>query len=255
LAEGNAGDARLTMSAANPTTFLDLCQRTASECSVSLTGPASVVGQTGRLGQVVNWVQTSWGDIQTLHDDWFFMRSSFTVDTTSGDGEYAYGDCTDTVASAAISSFHRWVGDKGEECEVTPKIYLVSAGVATQTDLVFLDWRDFTAMYLIGTQTNSYPRHWTRSPSGKLLLGPKPDGIYRVTGDYQKAATALSGDSDEPELPAQYRMAIVYGAMMSYGRYNGAPEVFTDGQARYAKAMSEMRRTQRPRDLRAGPLA
>ncbi len=67
------------MSVQNPQTFLELVQRTASECSVSLTGPSAVTGQTGRLGQVVNWVNSAWMDVQTRHDDWKFMRGSFTV--------------------------------------------------------------------------------------------------------------------------------------------------------------------------------
>lgn len=243
------------MSAGLPSTFLEICQRAASETSISLTGPSDTANQSGRLKQLVGWVQAAWLDIQTLHDDWHFMRSSFRVDTTSGDGEYAYGDCTDTVASATVTAFRRWAGDKGECNEVPLKIYLVSAGVATETDLVFLDFRDFSQMYLVGSPSNSHPRHWSRAPNGNLLLGPKPDGIYRVSGDYFKSATALSGDDDTPEIPAEYRMAIVYRAMMSYGRYDGAPEVFADGQSHYNRLIREMRRTQRPRDLVGGALA
>lgn len=243
------------MTTAFPGTFLELCQRTASECSTSLTGPSATTSQTGRLGQIVNWVNSSWIDLQTKYNDWLFMRFGFRVDTTSGDGEYAFGDCTDTTTSSAISAFRRWVGDAGEESESPMKIYLVSAGAATETDLVFMDYRDFAHMYLVGSPSNSYPRHWSRAPNGNLLLGPKPDGIYRVSGEYQRSATELSGDSDTPECPAEFRMAIVYAAMMKYGRYNGAPEVFNDGQANYRRILREMTRTQRPRIVTAGPLA
>lgn len=243
------------MSTAFPSTFLELCQRTASECSTSLTGPTAVASQTGRLGQIVNWVNSSWVDLQTKYNDWLFMRHGFRVDTTAGDGEYAFGDCTDTTTSATISAFRRWIGD-ADECHETPmKIYLVPAGVATETDLVFLDYRRFYETYLIGSPSNSYPKHWTRAPDGDLLLGPKPDGIYRVSGEYQRSATELSGDSATPSCPAEYRMVIVYAAMMKYGRYNGAPEVFNDGQANYRRILREMVRTQRPRAVTAGPLA
>jgi hypothetical protein len=243
------------MSVDVPATFLELCQRTASECSVSLTGPSDTTTQTGRLGQIVRWVQTSWIELATLHDDWLFLRSSFQVDTTAGDGEYAYGDCTDTVDSAVITSFRRWVGDRDEQGEVSMKAYLVSAGVATQSDLRFLDFRDFNQLYLIGSPSNSYPSNWTRAPNGKLLIGPKPDGIYRITGDYQKAAVPMADDDAEPPLPLEQRMAIVYRAMMKYGRYTGASEVYADGQSENRRIMAELRRTQRPRDLVGGQLA
>lgn len=229
--------------------FLELCQRTASECGVSITGPSDTTNQTGRLGQLVKWVNTAWMHLQTKHDNWLFMRFGFQVDTTSGDGEYAYGDCTDTTTSVAIAAFRDW-------CRDTPlKVYLVSAGQATETDLVFKDYREFYQLYLIGTPTNSYPRHWSRAPNGNLLLGPKPDGIYRVSGEYQRSGTELSGDSDVPELPSEYHMAIVYRAMMQYGRYVGAQEIYNDGAAEYRRMLREMRRTQLPRVVEPGPLA
>jgi hypothetical protein len=237
------------MSTANPSTFLELCQATASETGVSLTGPADTTTQTGRLGQIVNWVQRSWLDIQTKYNDWSFMRFGFTLSTTADDGEYAYTDATDSGTGIAIAAFRDW-------CRDTPmKIYLTSAGVGTETDLEFMEYADWYNRYNFGTQTSGYPAHWTRSPSGTLLLGQKPNGIYTVSGDFMRAATVLSGDSDTPELPAEYHMAIVYRAMMKYGRYNAAPEVFTDGQAEYTRMMREMSRTQRPRDLVGGPLA
>ncbi len=237
------------MSAGNPSSFIELCQATASETGVSLTGPSDTTTQTGRLGQIVNWVQRAWLDIQTKYNDWYFMRFGFTLNTTSGDGEYAYSDATDSGTAIAIAAFSDW-------CKDTPmKCYLTSAGQATETDLSFLDYRDWYARYNVGNQTNNYPQHWSRSPSGTLLLGPKPNDIYTVSGDFMRAATVMSGDSDTPEMPAEYRMAIVYRAMMKYGRYNAAPEVFNDGQAEYMRLMRDMTRTQRPADMVGGPLA
>jgi hypothetical protein len=220
------------------------------ECGVDVNGTSitAVSGQTGRLGQIVKWVNAAWLDIQTRHDDWKFMRSSFTVDTTSGDGKYAFGDCTDTVASATISAFRKW-------CTDTFKIYLTSAGSDTETDLHFIDFDDWYIRYNTGAQANSFPHDFTVDHDMGFLLAPKPDGIYTVRGEYMKSATVMSADVDVPALPAEYRMAIVYRAMMKYGRYNGAPEVFTDGQAEYKRIMVEVARTQRPAIKQPGPLA
>jgi hypothetical protein len=238
------------MSVQNPETFLELVQRCASECSVSLTGPSAVTGQTGRLGQVVNWVNSAWMDVQTKHNDWSFMRASFTVNTTASDGKYAITDCTDVATTAAltVAGFRTWEKD-------TFKAYLVSAGVATETDLRFMDYQEWYDRWNYGTPTDGYPGEFTIDHDRAILLAPKPNGIYTVRGEYMKAATLMSGDTDEPEMPAEYRMAIVYRAMMKYGRYNAAPEVFTDGQAEYTRLIREMSRTQRPPLLRAGPLA
>jgi hypothetical protein len=229
--------------------FLPLCQRVASECGISQTAPTAVASQTGRLAQVVNWTKDADVDIQTLHDDWKFMRSTFTVATTSGDGKYAYGDCTDTVASAAISKFRTW-------CRDTPlKIYLTSAGQASETDLAYLPYEDWYARYNLGNQTNSYPVFWSIDRDNALLLAPKPDGIYTVSGDYMKSATEMSVDASEPAFPSDYHMAVVYRAMMKYGRFAGASEVYTDGYNEFQRVLRQMRRTQLPDPCTPGPLA
>jgi hypothetical protein len=236
------------VSADNPSTFLEIVQRTAMECGVSLTGPSSTANQTGRLGQIVGWAQTSWMDIQTKHNDWKFMRAPFTVATVASDGKYGYAECTDTAASAVISAFRCW-------CTDSLKIYLTSAGSATETPLYYIDRDDWYRRYNTGSQSNSCPSYFSVDNDDALLLAPKPDAIYTVSGEYMKAATAMSGDTDTPELPQEYRMAIVYRAMMKYGRYTSAPEVFNDGQSEYLRVMAEMRRTQRPREKTGGPLA
>ena len=231
-----------------PLTFIELCQRTASECSTSLTGPSATAAQTGRLGQIVNWVNTACNEIEAEYNDWRFMVGSFTVNTTADDGQYAYTDCTDTTTGVAIAAFRDWRRD-------TFKAYLTSAGADTETDLAYLDYRDWYARFNTGAQSSSYPGYFSIANDLSFLLGPKPGGVYTIRGEYQKAATDMSGDSDTPSLPAEYRMAIVYRAMMKYGRYNGAPEVYTDGQNEYKRIMREMVRTQRPADLIGGPLA
>lgn len=228
--------------------FLELCQRTASECSASLTGPDSTVSQTGRLGQIVKWVNAAWMDIQTRHDNWLWMRGSFSVSTTSGDGVYAYTDCTDVDTSATITAFRAWDREKF-------KIYLTSAGANSETYLIPISYDLWYSRFNTGSQTNSFPRYVAVDNARRFLLGAKPDGIYTVRGEYIKAATELSGNSDTPGMPSEYHMAIVYRAMMKYGRYTGAAEVFNDGQAEYTRMMKEASRNTRTKDKKAEPLA
>lgn len=229
--------------------FLELCQRVASECGVSLTGPGDTTNQVGRLGQIVKWTRQADMDIQTLHDNWNFMRSSFTLAVTAGDGKYAYGDCLDVETGAAITHFRSWCDD------TVMKIYKTASGIGTQTDLHFLCYPDWDSRYNLGNQTNSYPFFWSQHPDRSLLLAPKPDDAFVVSGDYMKSATELEGDSAEPLFPSEYHMAIVYRAMMKYGRYAGASEVYSDGQAEYRRVINEMKRNLRPADLTGEALA
>jgi hypothetical protein len=228
--------------------YLQLCQRTSSEVGIAGTSPAATTSQSGNALRIVNWVSSAWLDIQRKHDDWKFMRGSFTFDTTASDGVYAYGDCTDTTTSTAISAFRAWHRD-------TLKIYLTSAGVAGEVQLTYIDYQSWYSVYNTGQQTDGPPRFFSIDASNRLLLAPKPDGIYTVTGEYQKSATELSGDDDTPELPSEYHEAIVYRAMMKYGRFYVAGEVYDDGKTNYRTLINEMERTQLPEFTQADPLA
>lgn len=227
-------------------TYLELCQRLSQEASIPGTGPSSTVGQTGVNRHLVNWINSAWMDIQRKHGEWLFMRGSFTVNTVASDGIYAYGDCTDTDTSSAITAFRNWHKD-------TLKSYLTSSGVDSEVSLIYLDYPTWYAAYNTGTQTDGPPQFFTVDNSLQLRLAPKPDAIYTVSGEYQKKATELSGDSDTPELPEEFHEAIWYRGLMKYARYYAAPEIFDDARNNYNRIMNEMERTQLPELLICGP--
>jgi hypothetical protein len=220
-------------------TFLSGCQDLRRECGVSGTGPSTVISQTGELGRLVNWYKQAWVEIQNKKPSWRWMRSQFTVQTVSSDDSYAYGDCTDSISSAVISRFKRWYRDDFY-------IYLTSAGVGTQTKLMWLDWDDFKRMYLVGTQTASGPAHVSIDPLNNIRLGPKPNGIYTLTGDYQKSAQSLALDADIPEMPADFHMLIVYQAMKKYSAYSAAPEVWAQAKDEASRMMRDLELDQLP---------
>lgn len=200
--------------------YLQLFQDAVRECGVSSTVPATAQSQTGEMARLAKWVIQSWTELQESRSNWRWMRSEYTLSTTSGDDDYLYSDCTDSIDSAAISRFGRWI-------PYTHKIYLASAGVGTQRYLIDQDWYAFQQVYKLGTQNNGYPAWISIDPRNHLRLGPKPDGTYTVTGDYQKSAQVLSANADEPEMPSQFHQLIVYMAMEKYAGYSGATEVWT----------------------------
>ena len=237
-------------------TYLQLCQRVAKECGVSTntTVPSTITAQTGILGDIVNWVATAWEEIQARHQNWRWMRSRFSVSATVGDDSYAYGDCTDDIASAAISRFRRWwpLDDQGYN---NAKIYLTSAGVGTENWLRFIPYASFRSIYKIGTQTNGYPAFITVDPQNNLLLGPAPDGTYTVSGEYQRGGLALDDDNDTPDLPADFHMLIVWRAAQKYGEFKSAPEVFSRAVRTGNILMRQLELDQLPPMATAGPLA
>lgn len=219
--------------------YLTLCQDLRRECSISGTGPTATTGQVGEYLRVINWVKNAWLEIQQEEDDWRWMRKSFTVSATSGDGAYAYTDCTDTVSLAAISRFSRWH-------KTSMKSYLTSSGVGAERPLTWLPWEQFRSIYRYGTQTNAAPIHVSEDPTQALVLGPIPDATYTVSGDYQIGPQTLSADADTPEMPTRFHQLIVYNAMVRYGFHQVAPEAIQHAQVIAGRLHSALVRDQRP---------
>jgi hypothetical protein len=235
-------------------TFLQLVQDAAEECDLA-TLPTSVVSQSGEFKKFVKWVKDANTEVDLRHSGmWRYLRHGFTLDTTDSDDTYAYTDCEDTTSSATIDRFGTWRLDDPDD---PPKIYLTSSGVSAQRWLIWVPWESFKMIYKIGTMSTStgVPAHITINPSNEILLGPTPNGIYTIDGDYYRSPQTLAADDDVPEMPAQYHQLLVYKAMVKYGYLNAAPECVQRGQVESKKLLRGLEGNQFPRLRRAGPIA
>jgi len=232
--------------------YLELAVKARQECGASGTGPAAVTNQTGESKRIVDWAADAWTEIQNRHENWKWMRSSFTFNTVLNDDTYAFGGCTDTKTSAAIARFARWWW---ENLEYSFRIYLQSSGVATEGWLIPMDYEQFKRRYRFGTQNNGFPAHYTIDEDDNILLGPKPNGVYVVSGDYQRGALVLAANSDTPDMPARFHMLIVYEAMLKYAGYESAQEVWTRAMAHRGVLMRQLEGNQLPQMKLAEPLA
>lgn len=229
-------------------TYIQLVQDLHREAGISGNTPTSVVGATGETLRLANWIKAEWNKIQNRHPNWRWMRKSFTLQTVASDDTYSYSDCTDDATSSAITRFSHFLPDGF-------KIYLTSSGVGTQGWLTYINWDDFKQIFKIGSQNPSYPTFVAFDPDNNIVLGAKPDGIYTVTGDYQRSPQILSADSDTPEMPSQYHDLIMLGALRRYAAYESAPEVYGEAQAQYSDLMKRLDANQLPEPRFAAPLA
>lgn len=202
-------------------TYLQLCVDVRRECGIAGSGPTAVTNQTGELARIVSWVKNAWIEIQNEQPNWRWMRSNFTVQTVADDDTYAYTDVTDSIASATIDRFARWWTEEFQ-------IYLTSAGIGTRHYIPYQRWEDHRQVWHTGSQNASYPIEVSIDPQNRLRLGPKPDAVYTLTGEYQKSAQVLAADEDEPELPTRYHQIIVAAAMKKYAAFHAAPEVWAE---------------------------
>jgi hypothetical protein len=224
-------------------TFLQLAARLRQEVAGNGTGPSAVTGQTGELKRIVDWIATADEDVQRMFNQWKFMVGSFTLNTVADDGSYTAADC-----NTPITDLREWRKDSF-------KIYLSSGGVGTEVPLDFIDYQDWYEIYNTGSQTSGSPVCFTIGNDMSIKLGPKPNAVYVLSGEYQKSVDTLAANDDVPVYPAEYHMLPVYLGMMSYGRYTGASEVYQDGQRLSKKMIMQMRRTQLPSIRMGRPLA
>lgn len=237
------------------TTFLGLCQRLQLECGVSgeLTTTA---GQVGSLGRLVAWIGTAWEELQTERDDWNFMRSSnllgagISFTTVDGQASYPLGTGAGTCGITA-AQFGKWDRQSFRN-------YTTAAGFQNE---MFLDEIPFDAWrnsYMLGAMraVRTRPVAIAIGPDNSLCLGPPPNALYTVTGDFFTAPTIMAQDADTPTgLPNQFHMAIVYKGMMLYGGYEAAPEVFQKGSQGYASLIAQLQVNNSPEISFAGALA
>ena len=235
-------------------TYLQLSQKLRQECvgPGSSVQPSAVTSQVGQLKQFVDWVADAWKAIQNRHDNWKWMRKAFTVNALSGDDTYAYGDCTDTATVAAITRFSRWWADDYED---PFKCYLSSGGVGGEYRLIFMPWERFKYLYKIGTQNNGQPINVSVDNDMNIVLGPKPNDTYVVSGDYQRSIQTLSADADLPEMPTQYHDLIWQRAMELYGARLAASDVYQSAVNEGRRTLRALESNQLPSIWIAGPLA
>lgn len=207
--------------------YLELVQEVATKCSISGT-PANVATDTGEMARVSHWVNESWHDIQTANANWGWMRYDFSFSTTASTQEYA-------VLATGATDFSRWHEDSF-------RIQQASLGLQDEQFFAPWDWTSFRNTYMYGVRQVSRPTVFAVRPRGQsLLLGPTPDAVYTITGEYQRKATRMVvANGSVPDMPDEYHMAIVHRARMKYAAFENAPEVMSEAVMDYDAVMSSL---------------
>lgn len=224
-------------------TFLQMLRRLRQECGVTGTEPTSVSNLPQEMARLANYIKQSWMDIQTLHEDWEFLRQPVQFVTAADKQKYSANEMN-------IASFNVLKRDSFS-------ISTLGENFADEVPLDFMDFERFKMMFMFGprrTQT-SRPAVWTSDSQGNLLLGGTPDKQYQVMGESYAMPTELVNNDDRPACPPQYHMAIVYKAMMKYALFEAAPEVHNAGRDGYTPLMAQMAAHQLPTMTFGAPLA
>jgi hypothetical protein len=198
--------------------YLGLCQSLRSESGLGGGGPASVANQTGMLGRMVGWTQTSYANIQQ-EENWRFRWRRATATLQAGVAAYT---------GAALS-----LTDLGP---------VFVDGVRNAATLSKLAWMEWSRFDLLPAATGD-PTRFARRPDGALVFHPTPTSATVLRIDYLRNTHVLVNNTDVPIWTdeAQQR-AIVFGALIMYADHNADPDAMRRGIRGYEIAHSLMAR-------------
>jgi len=229
--------------------FLALVRRLQVECGVSGAAPTTLVNQPAEIQRLTNWINAAWTDIQELHTDWDFMRSPFQFDTIANTETYTPEDIgIPTGVDGTILG--NWKQDSF-------RIYYKALGVTNESFLSFCRYDMFRDIYEFGGSrlNRSRPVDFTVDPQKNIRLGQVPDDIYTVNGEFFKKPSELVADTDAPSMPSEFHLTIVYRAMMHYGAYEAATEVWQRGSSEFTRMKTKLEIDQLPAMEMGEPLA
>lgn len=218
-------------------TFLQLVNRLRGECGVGNSDLAALTGLSGQNLKCKDWIADAYVELQNKRPDWEWMRTAFSFTTTEDQQLY-------TLANVGISAtFASYKPDSF-------RIYRTADGYSTEQYLQhnqnYDEWRDVWQFGANRTNTGQ-PTEFVITPNKSIGLSPIPDDTgYTVLGEYYTTAVELSVAADEPAFPDRFHMILVYDAMMRYGVYEAAAEVYQRGEAKYRELMNQLELDQLP---------
>jgi hypothetical protein len=190
----------------------------------------------------------------------FYTTGALPTGITSGTTYYVVSvpsSDTFTFSAASSGTAVNTSGSQSGTHTITSNNATVFAGMKSEIFMPYIDYEVWRDGYEYGAlrQVQTRPTVITITPDKSIGLAPFPIAGYTVLGDYYRIPTEMSGNTDIPALPTQYHMAIVYKAMMAYGSYEGASEVYQRGEMEYSKWLRRIHRDRMPEIMVGGALA
>ena len=217
--------------------FLELAQKVAQESgTVSGTQPTTVLAQSGRLRDIVGWVQSAYRAIQVKHEAWLWLQGEFETDLVIGTKAYSGTDLSVTDLSRFL------LRDR------VVSAYLTATGVSDEAFLLPLDWNTFYDRFMVGSarSVSGKPQYYSVDEAGQIVLYPNPDAATTIHARYRKAPQELTVDASVPNMPVQFHDLIVWHALLFLGGYDESMAQYPIWNMNYRSMMSDLEISQLP---------
>lgn len=209
--------------------LLALAQRLHRELGRAGSGPVSVTSANRSDRSLFDWISDAWTEIQTDGYGWKWMIKSGEGTVTGASQAYSGADL-------ALTSFGRF---RSESDDYTVRAYDPTNPTSVWR-MKFLPYDRFERQLLDIPPEAAAPQYWSITPEGKLAIAPEPNGTYKVKIGYYSAPTSLSADTDEPNMPSEFHMAVVWRAMIDGGMYEASQESLARAAAHWDSMESKL---------------
>lgn len=214
--------------------FLQMVQAVKRESG--LGSAASIASYTTASGddlRMFNWVNWAARDITLAREDWRFRRGMATLASTTS--------IANTSTAFGLTDFASW---KGANSTYKPSAYRVADGVSQERELEWMDYDTFRKQFYTASHSAGTVQYWSISPSEEFLVGPTPDSAVFLRADYIKDYTDMAADADTASIPSRFHMLIVWRALMEYGGFDAAGEVYQRAERNYTLGWPQLVQSQ-----------
>ena len=137
--------------------------------------------------------------------------------------------------------------------------YPTAIGTPGEQHMEWIEYTRYRDMYQFSTMRTSpgFPLWLTTNPDHSIAVWPLPNDAYTIRGEYYRAPSVLSADTDSPlsgGLPVRFHMLLVYMAMQSYAFFAAAPEVEARATSQRNRMLAKLDAWGLPTMEMAGPL-
>jgi hypothetical protein len=160
------------------------------------------------------------------------MRRELSGTLTIGQRSYAADEL-----DVAVTDFKDWFPPAEDEYEVT----------ADGTPLVYIPWERYRAAFDIRAHEPGPPVYYSISPDKRIHFGPTPDREAAIRASYYKQPTELVEADDEPDMPPEFHVILVWRALMELASYDAAPEVYSRAMVNFTNVENDLFSDQGPK--------
>ena len=198
--------------------FLQIAQEVSQ--IVGLQGTIqSVSTVTGYQAVVVKYVQNAYHDIQSYRDEWKYLRTSTDISLVQGD-----------TSAAPQSDLSKW--DMRHIYYDSKPLRVVSYDYYIQSEQ--------------SSSSQGEPSLVALEPTTRYLYFNPSDSSYTVTAYYWTTPEALSANTDEPSIPAEFHKLIVYRATADFASFIGNGNLYQTYNAKANTLMGKLLRLHNP---------